>query len=202
MDRVNFDNLRPRISRVNSRISIETHTPAEGILVRRWCSDATDARNRRWLTWRENAAGTTEPVRERSDRAWPRVLAVTVSEWRLHVSLCGAFHVLIVRLSVSPFGRARTERLISPTPRRRPLLVVKTLRGTYGDDLWEKRHHEEDCRDEDDAGTISLRENLAGTRVKVKAEATMPDGSVATLKGVTIKIDCFFDTLVFKPNIV
>lgn len=174
MNRVNFNNFRPSISRVSS---IETHTRGRNfvpkvILRRDGGQESALTHLTRERSWYYGASP------RRSDRAWPRVLAVTVSEWRLHVSLCGAFHVLIVRLSVSPFGRARTGRRISPTPRRRPLLAVKTLRGTYGDDSWEKGHHE----DHHETRMTPVPPRFARTRVKVKAEATMPDGSVADVE--------------------
>lgn len=173
MNRVNFNNFRPSISRVSS---IETHPRKE------FRSEGDAPTRRRPGIGADSLDERTQLVlRSQSETvrsAWPRVLAVTVSEWRLHVSLCGAFRVLIVRLSVSPFGRARTGRRISPTPRRRPLLAVKTLRGTYGDDSWEKGHHE----DHHETRMTPVPPRFARTRVKVKAEATMPDGSVADVE--------------------
>lgn len=57
--------------------------------VRRWLTRL--ARERSWFEVTRNGQVEPDPV-----------VAVTVSEWRLHVWLCGAFLVLIVRLSVSP----------------------------------------------------------------------------------------------------
>lgn len=176
MSRTNFDNFRACISRVNSK----AHTRGRNLIPKVVLSDATDAvRTPRWLTWRENAAGaTTEPVRNGQMEPDPRVLAVTISEWRLHVWLCGAFHILIVRLSVS-LARVRTARRISPTPRRRPLLLGREnrARGTYGDDLWEKGHHENHRGTEDDASGIA---RTSQERDASESEArTTTDGSVS-----------------------
>lgn len=165
MNRVNLDNLQPCTNRVNSTIPIKI--PAEGISFRRRCSGRDG--------WHESAL--THLTRERSwyygasskrsGRAWPRALAVTISEWRLHVWLCGAFHVLIVRLSVSPFGRARTGRRIANPPSS-----ATSRRENFARHLrrWlvRKKAPRESPRDEDDAGTTSLRENLAGTRYEWK----------------------------------
>jgi len=126
----------------------------------------SDGTERRWLT-RENAADA-KPGPERSDRTWPRVLAVTVSEWRLHVWLCGAFLVLIVRLSVSSFGQARTYTTANPpssaTSRREncaaPTEMTREKKGTTS-------HHRP---------TMTLVPGIRSraTRVKVKRRRRCP----------------------------
>lgn len=187
-NRVNFNNFWPSISRVNS---IETHTPAEGISFRRWCSDATEARNRRWLTWRENAAGTTEPVRDGQIRPdpvfWPLPFLSDVFMSR------SAGHSTF-SLCVCPSARS-----VGPEPGdayRQPPVV-----GHFS--LWKL------CA----APTKMTREKKGTTRIttrrgwrryhlasrerewKWRRRRRCPTALSPTLKGVTIKIDCFFDIL-------
>lgn len=151
-------------NRVNSTIPIKT--PAEGISCRRWCSNTA-------RIGAESLDERTEPVRngqmESDPVSWPLPF---LSDVFMSGSAGHSTFSLCVCPSACSAGPGARETYIanppsSATSRRENCARARHLRRW----LVRKRAPRESPRDEDDAGTTSLRENLLlgnATRVKVK----------------------------------
>lgn len=186
---------------ISNRINFEPHInepdDLEERISRRCCeaTDGTDYPVRRWLT-RENAADA-KPTRDGQigpdPVSWPLPF---LSDVFMSRSAGHSSFLLCVCPSARSLGSGPRDVTQPPTPRRRPLLAVKTARHlrrwlvkkraprVATGRRW--RWYREPC--EERATRMESSES--------EAEATMP--VVATLKGITIESDYVFIILVSK----